>query len=265
MSPAREVLDAELAGRLATLTLRTRKAVEGLTAGMHRSPHRGASVVFVEHRAYRPGDDPRWLDWKAFARNDRHVVKRFEQESRLRATLVLDGSGSMDWSGAPDRVTKHEYAATILGALAYVLVHQADATALVAFDAEEGPELARIGARRLATGRRRMGRYEAGRAWNQLGLGRQMAQDLEGAERAFRQAVRLLRRCDGPLGVTLAACNLAEVRLRRGRLDGVEAIVAAATVANLRSGIRRAQVHDEALWARLELSRGELEACAARS
>ena len=134
MSPAREVLDAELAGRLATLTLRTRKAVEGLTAGMHRSPHRGASVVFVEHRAYRPGDDPRWLDWKAFARNDRHVVKRFEQESRLRATLVLDGSGSMDWSGAPDRVTKHEYAATILGALAYVLVHQADATALVAFD-----------------------------------------------------------------------------------------------------------------------------------
>ncbi|MCB9377254.1 MAG: sigma 54-interacting transcriptional regulator [Holophagales bacterium] len=136
--------------------------------------------------------------------------------------------------------------------------------ALVAFDAEEGPELARIGARRLATGRRRMGRYEAGRAWNQLGLGRQMAQDLEGAERAFRQAVRLLRRCDGPLGVTLAACNLAEVRLRRGRLDGVEAIVAAATVANLRSGIRRAQVHDEALWARLELSRGELEACAAR-
>jgi len=139
-----------------------------------------------------------------------------------------------------------------------------EVAALFAYDAENGPELARLTTRRLATGRRRMGRYEAGRAWNMLGLGRQMAQDLEGAERAFRQAVRLLRRCDGPLGVTLAASNLAEVRLRRGRLEGVEAIVAAATVANLRSGNRRAQIHDEALWARLELARGDLESCAAR-
>lgn len=135
---------------------------------------------------------------------------------------------------------------------------------LQAFDAEDGATLARSAARRLAVGRRSMGRYERGRAWNLLGLGRELAQDLDGAERAFGHAVRLLRRCDGPLGVTLAASNLAEVRMRRGHLEGVEGILAAATVENLRAGNRRAQLHDESLWARLELSRGELEACAAR-
>ncbi len=135
---------------------------------------------------------------------------------------------------------------------------------LRAYDREDGADLARLAARRLAAGRRRMGRYEAGRAWNLLGLGHQMSGDLAGAERAFAHAVLLLRRCDGPLGVTLAASNLAEVRLRRGHLDGVEGILAAATVENLRSGNRRAQLHDEALWARLELTRGELEAAAAR-
>ena len=126
-----------MAKRVAALTYRARRAVEGLLSGIHRSPHRGASVVFVEHREYRPGDDPRLLDWRAFARTDRHVIKRFEQETQLRATLLLDRSGSMAWRGfdpKPGDPSKHEHAATLLAALAYVLVGQGDATGAAGFD-----------------------------------------------------------------------------------------------------------------------------------
>jgi len=121
-------LDAETARRVAGLKVRATKAVQGLLGGMHRSPHRGASVVFVEHRAYRPGDDLRLLDWRAFARTDRHAVKRFEQETQLRASLLIDRSASMGWRGvANEGPSKHEHAATLLGALAYVLHRQGDA------------------------------------------------------------------------------------------------------------------------------------------
>jgi uncharacterized protein (DUF58 family) len=123
-------LDPEVARKVQHLTLQARRAVEGLLQGIHRSPHRGASVVFVEHREYRPGDDLRLLDWRAFARTDRHQIKRFEQETQLRATLVLDRSGSMAFGG------KAEHAATLLGALAYVLVNQGDAAGVLTFDEE---------------------------------------------------------------------------------------------------------------------------------
>ena len=129
-------LDARTAKRVATLTLRATKAVQGLLGGMHRSPHRGASVVFVEHRAYRPGDDLRLLDWRAFARTDRHAVKRFEQETQLRASLLLDRSASMGWKGfAGTGPSKRQHAATLLAALAYVLQRQGDAVAAVGFGA----------------------------------------------------------------------------------------------------------------------------------
>src|SRR5688500_11150522 len=129
MKPERaRALDPDVARRVANLTLSARKAVEGLLSGVHRSPHRGASVVFVEHREYRPGDDLRLLDWRAFARTDRHQIKRFEQETHLRATLVLDRSGSMAFGG------KAEHAATLLGALAYVLVNQGNAAGVLTFD-----------------------------------------------------------------------------------------------------------------------------------
>lgn len=124
--PPRTALDADVARRVASLTYQARRTVEGLLSGIHRSPHRGASVVFVEHREYRPGDDPRLLDWRAFARTDRHSIKRFEQETHLRAFLVLDRSGSMAY-GTEGSTTKAEYAATLLGALAYVLIQQGDA------------------------------------------------------------------------------------------------------------------------------------------
>lgn len=129
----RRPLDPEIAKRVANLSFSARKAVDGLLSGVHRSRHRGASVVFVEHREYRPGDDIRLLDWRAYARSDRHQIRRFEQETHLRATLVIDRSGSMAYGGH-GRPTKGEYAATLLGALAFVLIRQGDAPGLAAFD-----------------------------------------------------------------------------------------------------------------------------------
>lgn len=134
-------LDPETAQRVASLSFRVDKAVEGLLSGIHRSPHRGASVVFVEHREYRPGDEPRLIDWKAFARTDRHVIKRFEQETQLRATLLLDRSASMNWSGWTDRGrAKDEFAAELLAALAYLLIRQGDAVGVAGFDVELHPD-----------------------------------------------------------------------------------------------------------------------------
>ncbi|MFW5925803.1 MAG: DUF58 domain-containing protein [Myxococcota bacterium] len=127
-------LDPVVAQRVAALSLRARKVVEGLLTGIHKSPHRGASVVFAEHREYRPGDDPRLLDWRAYARTDRHSIKRFEQETQLRATLVLDRSGSMAYADPPGTPSKVEHAATLLMALGYVLVRQGDAAGAMSVD-----------------------------------------------------------------------------------------------------------------------------------
>jgi len=134
----------------------------------------------------------------------------------------------------------------------------------LALERADGEALAEHARQRLLLARRTMTRFAAGRTWNLIGLGRQLGGDLGGAERALTHAARLLGRCDGPLAVTLAGSNLAEVRLRVGRLDGVEPLLAAATVENLRAGNRVAQIYDEALWARLELARGELDAALAR-
>lgn len=123
-------VDAELLRRIAALSVRVRNAVDGARAGAHRSPHRGASIVFREHTEYRPGDDTRHLDWKASARRDRHVLKRFEQESALTAWLLVDASGSMDFAGAgpasAPAPTKFEYASTLALGAAHVLLGQRD-------------------------------------------------------------------------------------------------------------------------------------------
>jgi uncharacterized protein (DUF58 family) len=127
------VLEPELAVRLAGLTLRAKRTVDGLLAGMHRSPHRGASAIFKEHREYRPGDDPRLIDWRAYARSDRYAIKHFEHETQLRGTLAIDISPSMRWGSG--EVSKLDHAATLLAALAYVLTRQGDAVSLITFDA----------------------------------------------------------------------------------------------------------------------------------
>ncbi len=126
------VLEPELAARLAGLTLRAKRTVDGLLAGMHRSPHRGASAIFKEHRDYRPGDDPRLIDWRAYARSDRYAIKHFEHETQMRGILALDISPSMRWGSG--NTTKLDHAKTLLAALAYVLTRQGDAVSLITFD-----------------------------------------------------------------------------------------------------------------------------------
>jgi uncharacterized protein (DUF58 family) len=129
--PADNLLDQAIVQRVANLRVEARRAVEGLRSGIHRSPHRGASVIFAEHREYRPGDDLRLLDWRAFARSDRHTIKRFEQETHLRAHLLLDVSASMDFDGGQPATHKRDYAATLLAALAFLLLGQGDATGVL--------------------------------------------------------------------------------------------------------------------------------------
>jgi uncharacterized protein (DUF58 family) len=126
-------MDAELLSRLAGLELRVRHVVEGTAAGLHRSPQRGSSVVFAEHKEYAPGDDLRRLDWKAFAKFDRYYIRQYEDENELRVYLLLDSSGSMAY-GAP--LSKHDYGAVLMGALAQLLRRQRDLVGLLTFSAD---------------------------------------------------------------------------------------------------------------------------------
>lgn len=130
-----DLLDPLEASRLAGLELFTEGVVEGFLTGLHRSPRRGFSVEFTEHRMYQPGDEPRYLDWKILARSGRLYVKQFEEETNLRAMLLLDVSRSMAWTGRPGQVLpKLEYARRLAAALSLVLLRQRDATGLIAFD-----------------------------------------------------------------------------------------------------------------------------------
>ena len=130
------LLSPDLLARLATLKLRARAVAEGVLTGLHRSPHHGQSVEFAEHKEYTPGDEIRHIDWKAYGKTDKYYVKRFEQETNLRAWLVVDASGSMGYRGPAAAMSKLEYASTLAAALAYLLVRQQDAAGLVAVGAE---------------------------------------------------------------------------------------------------------------------------------
>ena len=129
-----DLLDPAEVARLGGIEIVAQGVVEGYLAGLHRSPFRGFSVEFTEHRAYQPGDEPRYLDWRMLARSDRLFVKQFEEETNLRAMILLDASRSMAWRGAPERLTKHEYAQRLAAALGLILLRQRDATGLIAFD-----------------------------------------------------------------------------------------------------------------------------------
>ena len=131
-----DLLDPFEVARLGGVELVARSVVEGFLSGLHRSPYHGFSVEFAEDRAYQEGDDLRYLDWKALGRRDRLYVKQFEEETNLRATLVLDISRSMGWAGRPDRLTKCAYGVRLAASLALVLLRQRDATGLIAFDDE---------------------------------------------------------------------------------------------------------------------------------
>lgn len=161
-----------------------RWVVDGFLTGLHRSPRKGFSVEFAEHRPYQPGDDLRYLDWKIAARADRWVVKQFEEETNLRATLVLDVSPSMAWRGAATRLTKLAYAERLTAALALLLLRQRDAVGLVCFDDR---------VRTVVSPRARMTQ------WRRVVGALERVRDGHGAKRseaagALQQAARIVRR-----------------------------------------------------------------------
>jgi len=128
-------LDPETLMRLGDLNLVARSAVEGFISGLHRSPHHGFSVEFSEHRPYSPGDELRHLDWVTYAKTDRYYVKQYEQETNLRCYILLDCSGSMNYSGGRG-LTKLEYGSFLTATMAYLMTRQQDVVGLVAFDHE---------------------------------------------------------------------------------------------------------------------------------
>ncbi len=134
-----EAIDLDALMRIKSLELRARVVVEGLLSGLHRSPYHGFSVEFTEYRQYTPGDDPRFVDWRVFARSDRYFVKRFEDETNLRCYLVVDLSHSMSFGSLAH--TKRQYAVTLAATIGYFLAGQRDAVGLITFDEDVGEYL----------------------------------------------------------------------------------------------------------------------------
>src|ERR1035437_5545784 len=134
------------AAQLRGLELTVRGVVEGVFAGLHKSPHKGFSIEFAEHREYVPGDEIKHLDWTVLPRTDRYYVKQYEQETNLRATSCLDASASMAYGNAPAPggkaakppppagTTKFEYAAVLAASMAYMMANQQDLVGLSVFD-----------------------------------------------------------------------------------------------------------------------------------
>jgi len=178
-----DLLDPATLAQLGGIELLARGVVEGFLMGLHRSPHRGFSAEFAELRAYRAGDDLRYIDWRMYGRSDRFYVKQFEEETNLRAYILLDVSESMGWTSSPGALpSKLWYAKLLAAALALVLLRQGDAVGMAAFHD-------RIVQRLQARGGRRQ--------WHEV-VRRLRPLEAEGgtsAERALRDlAVRLRRR-----------------------------------------------------------------------
>ena len=130
-APADFLTPADLQ-KIANLQVLARLVVEGVCSGLHTSPHKGFSVEFREHRQYVQGDEIRRLDWKVFGKTDRLFIKEYEEETNLRATLLVDVSGSMGYAGAG--ISKAKYATQLAACLSYLLLRQADSVGLVTFD-----------------------------------------------------------------------------------------------------------------------------------
>lgn len=132
-----DLLDPATLAQLGGVELIAREVVEGFLMGLHGSPHRGFSAEFAELRTYQPGDDLRYIDWRMYGRSDRFYVKQFEEETNLRAYLLVDVSASMAWSSQPGALpTKLWYAQHLAAALALVLVRQGDTVGMAAFHDE---------------------------------------------------------------------------------------------------------------------------------
>jgi uncharacterized protein (DUF58 family) len=133
-TPSEAPLDPSALARFGRLELIARLVVEGVMSGLHKSPFKGFSVEFAEHRQYGPGDEIRHIDWRALGKTDRYYVKEYEEETNLKAYLVVDTSGSMGYAGQTS--SKFEYARRLAAALAYLMISQRDAVGLVTLDTE---------------------------------------------------------------------------------------------------------------------------------
>jgi uncharacterized protein (DUF58 family) len=120
--------------KYAGLTLIARQIVEGYLTGVHRSPYKGFSVEFAEHRQYTPGDEIRHIDWRAVGKTDRYYIKEYEEETNLKAYLLVDASGSMGFRGSRKALSKFEYAQHVAASIAYMMLHQMDAVGLITLD-----------------------------------------------------------------------------------------------------------------------------------
>ena len=135
MAHVSDLLSGGDIARFSSLQILAKGVVEGFCSGLHRSPHKGFSVEFKEHRSYVPGDDIRTIDWKLFGKTDRLYIREYEEETNLRCTILLDSSGSMAYSGSRSNgLSKHAYAVRTAACLTYLLLQQQDSVGLVTFD-----------------------------------------------------------------------------------------------------------------------------------
>ncbi len=150
----RKYLNPAALAKISNLELKAKFVVEGFMAGLHRSPYHGFSIEFAEHRQYMPGDDLKFLDWKVFARTDKYFIKQYEEETNLKAYILLDISKSMDFSynkakkqsglkkffgknnGDTKTITKLEYGSYLAASLAYLMLLQRDAVSLATYDTQ---------------------------------------------------------------------------------------------------------------------------------
>ena len=130
---ALKILTPKFISELSGMELRARLIVEGFLVGMHRSPYHGFSVEFAEHRQYFPGDDISNIDWKVYGRSDRLYIKQYEEETNLKAYILIDASGSMGFKRDGD-ITKLEYASYLAAGLIYLMMKQQDAVGLAVYD-----------------------------------------------------------------------------------------------------------------------------------
>jgi uncharacterized protein (DUF58 family) len=128
----RNYLNPDILSSITNLDLRARRIVEGFISGLHKSPFRGFSVEFAEHREYSPGDEIKHIDWKVWGKSDRYVIKEYEEETNLSCTILLDVSESMRYGSGS--ITKLDYAGLVAASLSYLLLKQKDSVGIAYFD-----------------------------------------------------------------------------------------------------------------------------------
>lgn len=117
--------------KIANMELRARLVIDGVLSGIHKSPYKGSSIEFLEHKEYSPGNEIKHIDWKVHARTDKYYIKQFEEETNLKCYIFLDTSGSMGYKSTG--ISKFEYASTLAASLAYLLLKQSDMVGLISF------------------------------------------------------------------------------------------------------------------------------------